>query len=73
MGKVYFYLMDGDNAVCYAKDDIENFLDPNPDLRWIELTPDLSVGKVSEPHKAGIISVKLSIHPKSEKGPIDFA
>ena len=65
--------MDGDNAICYAKDEIQNFLDPSPKLKWIELNPDLSMGKVDEAHKAGIISVKLSIHPKTEKGPIDFA
>jgi hypothetical protein len=73
MGKVYFYLMDGDNAVCYAKDEIENFLDPDPKIKWIEMTPDLAVGKVSEHHKAGLISVKLSIHDKTLNGPIDFA
>lgn len=65
--------MDGDNAVCYAKDNIDNFMDPNPKMRWIEMNPDLSIGKVSDAHKAGIISVKLAIHPKTEKGPIDFA
>jgi hypothetical protein len=30
MGKVFIYLMDGDKPVCYAKDDITNYLDPNP-------------------------------------------
>lgn len=72
MGKVYFYLMDGDNPICYAVDNVENFMDPNPKMRWLELNPDLSMGKVSEHHKAGLISVKLAIHDKSLNGPIDF-
>jgi hypothetical protein len=64
--------MDGDNPICYAKEDIEVFMDPNPKLKWIELLPDLSMGKVSDYHKAGIISVKLSINDKLKNGPIDF-
>lgn len=72
IGKVYFYLMDGNKAICYAYESIEEFLDPNTQLRWIEMQPDLSVGKVKDPHKAGLISIKLSIHDKSKNGPIDF-
>jgi hypothetical protein len=65
--------MDGDNAICYASDDIENFMDPNPKLKWYELTPDLAIGKIKEFHKAGLVSLKLSIHDKKKNGPIDFA
>lgn len=72
MGKVYFYLMEGSKPICFAKDDIENWMDPNPKLKWLELSPDLSIGKVKEFHKAGLISVKLSIHDKTKNGPIDF-
>ncbi len=72
IGKVYFYLMSGDNPVCYFKEDIEKFMNPNPDWLWIELLPDLSLGKVTDPQKAGIISVKLSIHDKTTNGPINF-
>lgn len=64
--------MDGDNAICYAVDDIEKFMDPNPKIRWLELTPDLSMGKVKEHHKAGLVSFKLAIHDKTKNGPIDF-
>lgn len=64
--------MSGKNAVAFYKDDIENFLDPNPKFRWIELIPDCALGKVTEHHKAGIVSVKVSIHDKTLNGPIDF-
>ena len=57
--------MDGNNPVCFAKDDILNYTDPNPTLKWIELDPDLSVGKVKNHHKAGLISFKLSIHDRT--------
>lgn len=73
MGRVYFYLMDGEKPICYAKDEIRHCLDPNPKFKWFELTPDLSIGRVKEAHKAGLISIKLSIHDKSLNGPIDFA
>ncbi len=65
IGKIFVYLMDGEKPICYAKDDIENFMDPNAKLRWYELTPDLSIGKVKEDHKAGLVSVKISIHDKT--------
>lgn len=42
-------------------------------MKWLELVPDLSVGKIKEYHKAGLISVKLSIHDKTTDGSIDFA
>ena len=71
MGRVYVYLMSGSKPICYWKANIEEFMDPNPQFKWIELLPDLSIGKVTEPHKAGIISFKLSIHDTSE-GPIKF-
>lgn len=64
--------MSGDTCISYFKEDVEKFMDPNPDWLWIELLPDLSIGKVTDPQKAGIISVKLSIHDKTKDGPINF-
>lgn len=57
--------MDGDNAICYSCMNVEEFMDPNPAIRWIELQPDLSIGKVKDHYKSGIVSIKLSIHDKS--------
>lgn len=37
------------------------------------MNPDLSIGKVKDHYKAGIISVKLSIHNKTDNGPINFS
>lgn len=36
------------------------------------MIPDLAIGKVTEAHKAGLISIKLSIHDKTANGPISF-
>ena len=37
------------------------------------MLPDLALGKVTEAHKAGLISIKLAIHDKTNSGPINFA
>ena len=47
-------------------------MDPNAQIKWVELTNDLAVGKISESHKAGLISFKLSIHDRTANGPISF-
>jgi hypothetical protein len=72
IGKVYIYLMSGNDPVCYYVADIEKFTNPNPEFQWIEMIPDLALGKVKEHHKAGVISIKLSIHDKTKDGEIDF-
>ena len=55
------YLMSGKDAICYYVADVESFMNPNPEYTWIEMIPDLALGKVKESHKAGLISIKLSI------------
>ncbi len=72
IGKVFVYLMKGTDAICFYKADIEEFQNPDPEWKWIQLNPDLSMGKVTESHKAGVISFKLSIQDKSKNGPIQY-
>lgn len=72
IGRVFVYLMKGNDPICYYKAGIEEFMDPNPKFKWVELTNDLSVGKVTDAHKAGLLSFKLSIHDRKAKGPINF-
>ena len=64
--------MHGDNPISFFKADIDDFMNPNPKFQWVELVPDLSMGKITEPHKAGMISIKLSIHDTTANGPIVF-
>lgn len=47
--KVIVHLMDGDDPVCFFKDDIANHLDPDPEMKWYSFLPDLSVKKVKKP------------------------
>jgi hypothetical protein len=53
--------MDGDSPICYWKGDTKDFINPDAELKWVEMTNDLAVGKIKEANKAGIISFKLSI------------
>jgi len=72
IGKIFVYLLDGDKPICYFKDSVKNFLDPNPRMKYYPLINDLAIGKVDESHKAGFVSFKLAIHDKTKNGPIDF-
>lgn len=72
MENIFVYLMDGKHAICYWKGKVSDFTDPNPAYRWLILKNDKAIGKVSEDHEAGMVQIKLSIHPKHLDGPIDF-
>jgi hypothetical protein len=72
IGFLFVYLMLGDKPICYYKCKIEEFMDPNPIFRWIQLLNDQAIGKIVESHKAGMISFKLSIHDVTKNGSIDF-
>lgn len=62
IGTVFVYLIYEDERVSFWKGSILEFLDPNPQLRWLELEPDLAVGRVKEHYKAGIVGLRMSIH-----------
>ena len=70
IGKVFVYLMDGDDAICYFKGDAKDFTNPNAQLQWVPLVNDRSVGDVSKAYRAGMLSFKLTIHDLST-GPLD--
>ena len=51
IGTVFVYLnmktkISGDKRICYWKGSIMEFAKPNPDLRWLQLTPDLAIDEV---------------------------
>ena len=72
IGKVFIYLMSGDKPICYYSAEVEEFMDPNPKMKWFQMIPDLAIGKVSDANKAGLISIKMCIHDTTKDGPIDF-
>ena len=57
--------MDGDKPVCYYKEHISKFLDHDAEYHWVQMKPDLCVGQVHDPNKAGMISFKLSVARKN--------
>lgn len=63
---VIVILMDDDKPICFYKEDIKNFTNPNPEYKWVSFKPDMCVGKVKDANKAGMISFKLAIHDMSE-------
>jgi len=71
-GDILIILMDGENPICYIKENILNFMDPNPELKWFQFIPDRTVGKVKHHYNAGMISMKLSIWDVTANGSIDF-
>lgn len=48
LDRIYVYLMDGDDPVCYWKGDCKDFENPDPEFIWHPFSPDLAVGKVKE-------------------------
>jgi len=54
IGSVIIQLMDGDDPVCFYKDNIKNFLDHNPlKMQWYAFLPDACVNKVNKPFQVG--------------------
>lgn len=64
--------MDGDSPVCYYRAKAKEFSNPNAEMKWVALINDKSVNKVSEAHKAGMISFRLSIHDQTNYGDVDW-
>jgi len=64
--------MDGDKPICYIKENIQQFMDPNPEMKWFQFIPDNTVNKVKEHYNAGLVSMKLSIWDVTTNGGIDF-
>ena len=70
-GNIFVLLMDDDKPICFFKQHISKFKDPEAEYKWVSLKPDLSVGKVKDPNKAGMLSFKFSIH-HAEKNEVNF-
>ena len=72
MPDVWIYIMNGDKPICFYRGKPEDFTDPNPDMVWVPLVNDRSVGEITESYKAGMISFRLSIHDQTRKGDVDW-
>lgn len=72
LGKVFIYLLDGDNPICYWSGPAIEFENPNPLPRWIPLQCDQAKGVVTNSWEAGLLQIKLSLSHKTKKGAVDF-
>lgn len=56
IGKKYY-------NICYYRGHVREFFDPNPtEIKWVQLQPDKAINEVKEPHKAGLVGIRLSVH-----------
>jgi hypothetical protein len=53
--RIYIYLIDGNEPVCFWKGNAKDFTDPNPGYKWYPLTCDLAKGKVKNIYEAGLV------------------
>ena len=62
----------GEKRISFLRINIIEFLTPNPELRWVDMEPDLAIGEVKDHFRAGIVGFRLSIHDIEKDGPINF-
>ena len=56
MDRIYIYLMDGKDPICYWKGQASEFTDPDPQkYRWFVMKNDKALGKVENDYEAGLI------------------
>jgi C2 domain len=77
IGTVILYLkykgkIGAEKRISFLRLNIMDFLNPNPELKWLELEPDLAIGEVKDHFRAGIVGIKLSIHDIENDGPINW-
>jgi len=70
---LFVKLLDKDgNPICFYRDSITEFMDPAAQVHWVQLEPDLAVGKVKKQFKAGMVSFRLVVRDIEKDGMIDF-
>ena len=78
IGSVFVYLrkkfkLGGYKNICFWRGEARDFFEPNPEkITWVQLEPDKAINEVKEPHKAGLVGIRLSIHDVTQFGTIDW-
>ena len=52
---------------------MSDFMDPNPQYKWLTMKNDKAYGYVTKEHEAGLIQLKLSFNSRSVNGAVDFS
>ena len=72
LDRVYVYLMSGDYPICWWKGKVSDFLNPDPEYRWLTMKNDKAYGYVAKEHEAGMIQIKMAFNPRKINGEVDF-
>ena len=78
IGTVFIYLIKESTftkkkeRVCFSRLHVQDFLEPSPDVKWLELEPDLAIGAIKDHYKAGIVGIRMSIQDVTKDGPLDL-
>jgi hypothetical protein len=72
MPTFFIYLVNSDDVpVCFFRDSVMNYKDPNGPTYWRNFEPDLSHGYVTNEQQAGYFSFRLYFHEIAREGPFD--
>ena len=72
MDQVYFYLMDGDEHICYWRGHMTDFTNRNPKFQWFSFNIDKYYGKVKNDYDAGMVQIKMAINDLEKESPVDW-
>ena len=79
IGSVFVYLrrkskLKGKVDICFYRGHVSEFLEKNPTrIKWVQLEPDKSINDVKEPHKAGLVGLRISVHDVTQFNTIDWS
>lgn len=74
IGFVFLYLCDSKGEkLSFGKFPAAQFMDPNPKLQWVELTPDPVIKKIESPEKGGFCSFRLAIAKGASSQVVPFS
>jgi len=79
MGSVFVYLrkkfrLGGYKNICFYRAHVSEFFDDDPkQIKWVQLQPDKAINEVKEPHKAGLVGIRISVNDMTQFGVIDWA
>ena len=65
--------MDGETPVCYWKGPVTDFLDKNPDYKWLTMKNDNAIGVVTNDYEAGLIQIKMTLVNKALEPNVNYA
>ena len=75
MGSIFVYLRakggfsGTETDICYYRGYISDFLDKDPQIKWIEFLADPAINSCKESHMAGLCGIRISIHDVTHDGP----